>query len=191
MKGFNMYRQMTFIGCWSAFFFLLTIEACRGDLSFLASVGNSVTVADIGGQLAAPNLDNAWDADKLREQRQNGIFNSAKQNNQGNGLSSASSSKSAMRTLSSSGNDAGETENSDASFMSYLPVIVAIGAIGMTMVAAGLAQWWRRRGLRNNWLFPTVQEDMPSSLPIPLIAKKPRESMQDNITGKHAQHRAA
>ena len=94
-----------------------------------------------------------------------------------------------------SDNRQAESENSNSPFERYLLIVLGVGTLGLVLIAAGMAQSWRRRSIQQYWLFPATQDDgepaAQGTLSPPLIAKKPMEILPEEKIDKHAQRRAA
>jgi hypothetical protein len=185
---------------WVLWFFF-TAEICRADNVFLASVGNNLAMSDVNnGSEAAPNLDKARTADTVRDRKESGVNYTSKRNAENNEYSYADVSGSPAETADRAGNSHVGKENSDSPsdspFERYLLIVTAGVSFGLVLIAAGIAQWWRRRSTRRYWLFPMLQDDGEpaapgASPPAPLIAKKQAEILPEEKINKHAQRRAA
>jgi len=193
MKGHVMKRLAKNIGCCALILFVFFFaELCLADLGFLASLGKSIPAAGGEDQPAVSDIKHA---------KQSELNTSSNRIGESNGFSEAVDSGSRTDMLDRPVRTRKELENADSPFQHYLLVMLLIGAAGLTMVTAGAAQWWRRRYLRQNWLFPAVPDDgepfTPAvSSPGQLIAKKqleelPPQKTEDTETEKHAQRRAA
>ncbi|MGD0382820.1 MAG: hypothetical protein ABSA77_04800 [Thermoguttaceae bacterium] len=176
---------------------LFTAEICRADDVFLASVGNNLAMADVNNSSEAGlNLDKTWTADTPRDRKESDVNYPSKRNAENNEYSYADVSGSPAETAARAGNSRGLKENSDSPFERYLLIVTAGVSFGLVLIAAGIAQWWRRRSIRRYWLFPMLQDDgepaAPGvSSPDPLIAKKQAETLPEEEINKHAQRRAA
>ncbi len=184
------------IGCWWVLAVLFTAELCRADVVFLASAGNILAISDVNESSAVSNLDGAGNANALHGQKQGGVNYSPKSSAENKGLVYADISESPMERAGAAGNSRGISENSGSPFEHYLLIAIAGGTVGLVLIAAGIAQWWWRRSIRQYWLFPTVQDDGEpaepgASSPPPLIAKKQMEMLPEEKIDKHAQRRAA
>lgn len=184
------------IGCCWALTALFTAEHCRADDMFLASAGNILAMSDVNDSLAVPNFDDAGSADSLRGQKQGSVNYSPKGSAENNGSSYADLSASPVENADTAGNSRGGSENADSQFERYLLIVIAGGTVGLVLIAAGIAQFWRRRSIGNYWLFPAVRDDgepaaTEASSPAPLIAKKQMETLPEEKINKPAQRRAA
>lgn len=192
-----MKRLIGIIGFSWALFVLSNAELCRADVVFLALAGNNVTMSDGERRIIAPNFDAIRDAEKVRNQNSSSLNNPSNRNSISKGFPSAEISDSRMGMVDPVGGSARKASPSDSPSQHYLLIVLLIGVVGLVMIAAGAAQWWRRRSIRQNWLFPAVQEDgrhsaLPASSPTPLIAKKQQlESPQEKKSKKSADRRAA
>ena len=181
------------IGCCWALTVLLNAELCRADGVFLASVGNILVMSDVN---EPPNFDGAGYADALRGQKQGVINYSPKESPDDNGLSYADLASSPLENADATGDSQGRSENADSPLDRYLLLFIAGGAVALVLIAAGIAQFWRRRSISNYWLFPAVQDDGEpaapgDSAPATLIAKKHMETLPEEKINKHAHRRAA
>lgn len=201
MKGRVMKCLTRIIGFSWVLWVLFTAEICRADDVFLASVGNNLAMSDVNnGSEAISNLDKTWTADTLRDQKESGVNYPSKRNAENNDYSYADVSGSPADTADRAGNSQRVKENSDSPsdspFERYLLIVTVGVSFGLVLIAAGIAQWWRRRSIRRYWLFPMVQDDGEpvapgASSPDPLIAKKQAETLPEEEINKHAQRRAA
>jgi len=181
--------------CW-ALTALFTAELCRADDVFLASMGNFLAMSDVNQSLAVPNIDDAGCADPLQGQKQNGVYYSPKESPENNEPLYADLSVSPLENADRAGDPREGSENADSPFERYLLIVIVGGTVGLVLIAAGIAQFRRRRSIGNYWLFPTVQDDgepaAPEALsPAPLIAKKQMETLPEEKIDKPAQRRAA
>lgn len=185
------------IGYSWALFVLFAAELRGAEIVFLASAGNNLAVYDTQEQLVVPNLDEAWDVDKLRDQKAKGFDKSSNRSIGLSGFTYSDVSDSSAGAADTTDKPRRRTENADSPFLNYLIVVIAAGTVGLVMIAAVAAQWRSRRSIRQNWLFPVMQEDeksspLPASTSIPLIAKKQMESLQEDAKSeKHIRRRAA
>ncbi|MGA2797582.1 MAG: hypothetical protein ABSE63_08400 [Thermoguttaceae bacterium] len=181
--------------CW-ALAALFSAELCRADDVFLASMGHFLAMSDVNQSSVAPSLDGDGYADPLRGQKQSGVYYSPKESPENDGLSYSDLSPSPPDNAGPSGDSRAASENADSPFERYLLILIAGGTVGLVLVAAGIAQFWRRRSISNYWLFPTVQDDGESaapgaSSPAHLVAKKQMETLPEEKINKPAQRRAA
>jgi hypothetical protein len=195
MKGRIMKILAALIGCCWALTALFTADLCRAENVCLASVGNMLAMSDVNESLAVPDLD-AGSVDSLRGQKQSGVYYSPKKSGENDGLSNADYSVSPPDNARATGDSRKASDNSDSSFEHYLLIAILGGTLGLVLIAAGIAQFWRRRSISNYWLFPTVQDDREpaatgASTPAQLIAKKQMETLPEEKINKPAQRRAA
>jgi hypothetical protein len=181
--------------CW-ALTALFTADLCRADDVFLASMGNILAMSDVNQSLAVPNLDDAGYADPIRGQKQSGVYYSSKGIAENDGPSYSDLSASPLDNADTARDSQPVNENADSPFERYLLILIAGGTLGLVLIAAGVAQFWRRRSISNYWLFPTVRVDgepaAPDvSMPVQLIAKKQIETLPEEKINKPAHRRAA
>jgi hypothetical protein len=196
MKGRIMKVLTGLIACCWALAALFSAELCRADDVFLASMGNILAMSDVNQSLAVPSIDSAGYADPLQGQKQNGVYYSQKESTDNIGSSYADLSASPLENAGSAGGPPIGSENADSPFERYLLIAMVGGTVGLVLIAAGIAQFWRRRSVSNYWLFPATQVDgepaaQGASTPAPLIAKKQMETLPEEKINKPAQRRAA
>jgi hypothetical protein len=181
--------------CW-ALTALFTADLCPANDVFLASMGNILAMSDVNQSLAVPNIDDAGYDDPLRGQKKSGVYYSPKGNADNNGLSYADFSSSPPDNADAAGNARKGSQNADSPAERYLLIVIAGSTLGLVLIAAGIAQFWRRRSISNYWFFPAVQDDgepaVPgATTPAQLIAKKHMETLPEEKINKPAQRRAA
>ncbi len=175
---------------------LFSAGLCRADHGCLAPAVNNLAIAQVERSSTAPCLDTIWYADTVGDRKQSGVHGSSNLSSENNGFSSADSFDSRMGMSQPAPEHAKASANSDSPFQQYLLIVLLFGSVGLVMIAAGMAQWWRSKTLRQNWLFPAVQDEEElvtpaDSAPAPLIAKKQVLPIEDEKAKKHAQRRAA
>jgi hypothetical protein len=196
VKGRIMKALIGLIACCWALTALFTADLCRANDVFLASMGNILAMSDVNQSLAVPNIDNAGYDDPLRGQKQSGVNYSPKGNADNNGLSYANSAASPLEYADAAADARKGTQNADSTSERYMLIVIAGGTLGLVLIAAGIAQFWRRRSISNYWLFPAVQDDGEpaepgATAPAQLIAKKHMETLPEEKINKPAHRRAA
>jgi hypothetical protein len=196
MKGRIMKILTGLSGCFWALTILFSAGICRADDLLMASMGNILAMSDVNQSLAAPNLDGPGGGNALRDQKQDGVNYSARGSAENNDFSYADVSESPGKNAHAPGDSPAISQNSNSPFDRYLLIVILGGVVGLVMLAAGIAQYWRRRSIGNYWLFPAVGEAAEPAAtgtqsPALLIPKKPLEILPEEKTDKHAQRRAA
>ena len=173
---------------------VFTAALCGADVVCLWA-GNTPASSDANAPSEVPCLDGAGNTDAPQGQIQGGVNCSTKENAENEGFLYADVSKLPPGSAGPTDNRQAESENSDSSFDRYLLIVLGVGTLGLVLIAAGIAQSWRRRSVQQYWLFPVAQDDgelaAQGTLSPPLIAKKPMETLPEEKIDKHAQRRAA
>jgi len=156
---------------------------------------NAPATPDANASPQCPASDAAGRADAAGGQAQAGV-NSSKENAADDEFLTARISEQPRAIDGLADASTAQGQRSDSPFERYLLIAFAGGTLGLVLIAAGIAQWWRRRSIQQYWLFPAAQDDGEpatdgAELPPPLIAKKPVELLPEEKIDKHAHRRAA
>jgi hypothetical protein len=193
MKGRVMKRAI--FKCWPALLVVFCPVICRGGVVILASTGG-VTLSGADEHVTISSEDDLWDTKSTRYRIKKAGGGWANPIGERDGFSAMDAADTAAEQDGPTVGFSAESKKSDAPSQRYLLITVVGGATGLALIAAGAVQWWRHRSLRQNWLFPMVQDEgesaeLADSLPGALIAKKQIQSPQDEETEKPARRRAA
>jgi hypothetical protein len=184
------------IGCCLALAVLSLASPCPADDAFLTSMGNILAMSDVNQSSSAPGLDVAGGEVSLRDQKPSSTNYLPKATVENDGFSYSDATETPAANVRTAGDSRYRSQISDSPIERFLLITITGCAIGLVLIAAGIAQFWRRRSIRNYWLFPAVQEDgepvaLGNSSPPQLIAKKQMETLPEEKLNKRAQRRAA
>ena len=183
-------------GCCLALAALMAAGFWGANGADAAWAGNAPATQDAKASPQTPGLDDAGKADAAGGQAQGAANSSSKENAEDDGFLSAGTSEAQRGIAGLAETSTPQGQRSDSPVERYLLIAFAGGTLGLTLVAAGIAQWWRRRSIKQYWLFPAAGEDGEpaadgAALPPPLIAKKPMEILPEEKIDKPAHRRAA
>jgi hypothetical protein len=189
-----MNRSTIFIVCWAVLFTVFSLEPCRAGMVFFAAAEDCSALSEKEHFIAADTND-AASADVSGAENQKDLIGWAKPFGECNAPTDADGTISWSEADGYDGVPKAKAENNDLPAQNYLLIILVGAAAGLTLISAGIVQWWLHRSLRKNWLFPTIQDGEAASdltsTPAPLIAKKQIEELPEEKTKKSALRRAA